>query len=47
MQTKYGEVRVKRASGYGSERKKPEYEDLARIARETGKSLEEIRGEVL
>ena len=47
VQTKYGEVRIKRASGYGSKRKKPEYEDLARIARETGKSLEEIRGEVL
>lgn len=47
VQTKYGEVRVKHASGYGSERRKAEYEDLARIARETGKSLEEIRGEVL
>lgn len=47
VQTKYGDVRVKHASGYGSERRKAEYEDLARIARETGKSLEEIRKEVL
>lgn len=47
VQTKYGEVRVKHASGYGSERRKAEYEDLAQIARETGKSLEEIREEVL
>lgn len=46
VQTKYGEVRIKRSSGYGSERRKAEYEDLARIARETGKSLEEIRGEI-
>ncbi len=46
MQTEYGDVRIKHASGYGSERRKAEYEDLARIARETGKSLEEIRGEI-
>lgn len=46
VQTEYGDVRVKHASGYGSERRKAEFEDLARIARETGKSLEEIRGKI-
>lgn len=33
-QTPYGAVRCKRSSGYGVSRCKPEYEDLARIARE-------------
>ena len=34
VQTPYGPVRQKIASGYGVERSKPEYEDLAKIARE-------------
>ena len=38
-----GEVRIKAASGYGVRRSKPEFEDLAKIARESGKSLEEVR----
>ena len=41
--TPYGEVRVKEASGYGAQRKKIEYEDLARVARENGWSLFEAR----
>ena len=39
--TPYGAVRVKDASGWGVTREKPEYEDLARIARENGLSLAE------
>ena len=44
--TKYGPVRIKRAQGYGADREKLEYEDLARIAREQGKSLAQIRREL-
>ena len=40
--TPYGDVHKKRAAGYGVEREKYEYEDLARIARETGISLAEL-----
>ena len=36
-----GEVRVKRSEGYGVSRCKVEYEDLARIAREKGLSIDE------
>ena len=42
IQTPFGPVRVKKANGFGVERQKYEYEDLARIARETGKSIEEV-----
>ena len=40
-ETAYGPVRIKKASGWGVTREKAEYEDLARIARETGVSLRE------
>ncbi len=43
LDTAYGTVRCKRVSGYGVERSKPEYEDLARIAREQGISISEAR----
>ena len=39
----YGPVRVKSVRGFGAEREKAEYEDLARIARERGIGLEEVR----
>lgn len=39
VQTPYGPVRQKVATGYGVERKKYEYEDLARLAREHDLSL--------
>ena len=39
----YGEVRVKTARGYGVERSKAEFEDLARLAREHGLSLRQVR----
>jgi uncharacterized protein (TIGR00299 family) protein len=42
IQTDFGPVRIKKAEGFGVERQKYEYEDLARIARETGKSIEEV-----
>lgn len=43
VQTPYGEVQKKISSGYGVTREKYEYEDLARIAREQGLSLAEVR----
>ena len=42
VQTPYGPVRQKVATGYGVERKKYEYEDIARLARENGLSIKEI-----
>ena len=43
VQTPYGDVQKKLSSGYGVTREKYEYEDLARIAREQGMSLAEVR----
>lgn len=43
INTPQGPIRVKEASGFGVNREKAEYEDLAKIARETGKSLREVR----
>ena len=43
VQTPDGDIRVKVSSGYGVTRRKPEFEDLAQIARKTGKSLQEIK----
>ena len=42
----WGEVRVKESSGYGVSRAKAEFEDLARIARANGLSIEEVKKEV-
>ena len=41
-ETAYGTVQVKKATGYGVTREKPEYEDLANIAREQGLSFGEV-----
>ena len=41
-ETPWGPVRVKTASGCGVAREKPEYEDVARIARENGLSMREV-----
>ncbi len=41
VETEEGPVRVKIAEGYGVRREKPEYEDLARVARARGISLRE------
>lgn len=42
VQTPDGEIRVKESSGWGVLRRKAEFEDLARIARRTGKSIAEV-----
>ena len=46
VDTPWGPVRRKTASGFGLQRQKYEYEDLARIAREQGLSLEKVRGKL-
>lgn len=43
IQTPDGDIRVKVSTGYGVTREKPEFDDLAKIARETGKSLSELQ----
>jgi len=42
VQTEYGSVRIKTAHGYGVTKSKPEYEDIAKIARDKGLSLAEV-----
>lgn len=42
VQTPDGEIRFKESSGWGVLRRKAEFEDLARIARQTGKSIAEV-----
>ena len=46
VETPYGPVRVKESTGYGVTRRKLEYDDVAKIAREQGKSVAEIRAEL-
>ena len=46
-QTRLGDVRVKRAQGYGVSREKIEYDDAARIAKERGMAFNEVVREVL
>lgn len=46
VETPYGPVRRKTASGYGVEREKLEYEDLAKIARAQGCSMSELRKKI-
>ena len=41
--TPYGPVQIKRSSGYGIVREKPEYEDLKKIAEEQNLSLREVK----
>ena len=43
VETNYGPVRAKRSHGYGVDRLKPEFDDLAGIARREGIALREIR----
>ena len=45
-QTKYGPVSIKTASGFGVQKSKPEYEDIARIAREKNISLQDVLKEI-
>ncbi len=46
IETPYGEVRVKKSYGHGIKREKLEYDDLAGIARMTGKSIIELKNEL-
>lgn len=43
VETKHGPVRVKEARGWGVTREKPEYEDVAKIAREQGLTLDQVK----
>lgn len=43
VQTEYGAVCIKKAEGYGIKRSKPEYDDLAKLARENDTTIAEIR----
>ncbi len=47
VETPYGPVTRKDSQGFGVQRSKYEYEDLARIAKETGLSLEQVRQRLL
>ena len=47
VNTEFGDIRIKKAEGYGVKREKYEYEDLATIARKTGLSIEEITNRLL
>ncbi len=46
IETPYGKVRRKLVSGYGTERYKYEYDDLARIAKEQNLSLKEVKDQL-
>jgi len=46
IETPWGSVRNKTVSGYGVQRSKLEYEDLAKIAKETGMSISEAEEKV-
>jgi uncharacterized protein (DUF111 family) len=41
-QTKYGTVKMKTAYGYGVKKSKPEYDDVAKIARDNDLSIQEV-----
>lgn len=43
VETEHGPVRVKEARGWGVTREKPEYEDMANIAREQGLTLDQVK----
>ena len=44
--TQYGEVRVKKVSGYGVEREKYEYDDLAQAALKAGIGIAELKKQI-
>ena len=41
-----GDIRLKKSTGYGIERSKPEYDDLAKLAKENGLSIEEVKARI-
>ena len=46
IETDYGNVRVKKTSGYGVEREKMEYDDLSNIANKRQKSVFEVKNDI-
>ena len=46
MRTRWGEVRVKTAKGYGITHMKPEYEDVAEVARRENLPYQRVEREV-
>ena len=46
IDTGYGKVQAKKSEGYGTKRVKAEYEDIARIAKETGLPISEVRKKI-
>lgn len=46
IDTGYGKVQAKKSEGYGTKRIKAEYEDIARIAKETGLPISEVRKKI-
>lgn len=46
VQTPYGDVRVKESTGFGVQKSKAEFEDLAAIARKTNRPLREVLSEI-
>ena len=46
IETDYGNVRVKKTSGYGVEREKMEYDDLSNIANKRQKSVFEVKHDI-
>ena len=47
VESQWGPVRIKTAQGCGIEHEKPEYEDVARLAREQGLSYQTVLNDVL
>ena len=46
VNTRLGAVRVKESVGFGTQKIKPEYDDIAKIALETGLSFQDVLKEV-
>lgn len=46
IETQFGTVRKKKSFGYGTEKEKYEYEDLAKIARENDLSISEVKANI-
>ena len=46
VQTEYGTVKVKTSHGYGVTKSKPEYEDVAKIAKDNGVSFSEVMSKI-
>ena len=46
LDTPWGPVRGKRAFGHGVDRVKPEFDDVARLAREQGLSIAEVLAKI-